>query len=136
MPYFPQGLKAINKIKTNKAESRGKHIHKTKNVGKNNCLNSDTKYVTKFTGYPKNVLKFNNDKQKLHPCQKPLALMEYLIKTYTLENQTVIDMFMGSGTTGVACKNINRSFIGIERDEKFFNMAEIRLNEKINELKI
>ena len=63
----------------------------------------------------------------LHPTQKPIALMEYLIKTYTLEGETVLDFTMGSGTTGVACKNLNRKFIGIEKDEKYFQIAKDRI---------
>jgi site-specific DNA-methyltransferase (adenine-specific) len=65
---------------------------------------------------------------KLHPTQKPVALMEYLIKTYTNEGETVLDFTMGSGSTGVACKNTNRDFIGIEQDEKYFKIAQERIN--------
>ena len=64
-----------------------------------------------------------------HPTQKPVALMEYLIKTYTNEGETVLDFTMGSGTTGVACKNLNRSFIGIELDEEYFKIAQERIYE-------
>jgi len=66
---------------------------------------------------------------KLHPTQKPVALMEYLIKTYTNESETVLDFTMGSGTTGVACKNLNRNFIGIELDETYFNIAKLRIGD-------
>jgi site-specific DNA-methyltransferase (adenine-specific) len=65
---------------------------------------------------------------KLHPTQKPVALIEYIIKTYTNEGETVLDFTMGSGTTGVACKNLNRNFIGIEKDDKYFNIAQERIN--------
>ena len=65
----------------------------------------------------------------MHPTQKPVALMEYLIKTYTNENELVLDFTMGSGTTGVACKNLNRNFIGIELDEKYFTIASERINK-------
>lgn len=65
----------------------------------------------------------------LHPTQKPVALMEYLIKTYTNEGETVLDFTMGSGTTGVACKNLNRNFIGIELDEEYFKIAEKRIKQ-------
>ena len=80
--------------------------------------------------YPRSVRVFPMDKQKskLHPTQKPVALMEYLIKTYTNEGDTVLDNCMGSGTTGVACVNLNRNFIGIEKDEKYFKIAEERIN--------
>ena len=79
---------------------------------------------------PKSVLNFssvNNSNGKLHPTQKPLPLLEYLIRTYTNENDTVLDFTMGSGSTGVACKNLNRGFIGIELDKKYFQIAEKRI---------
>lgn len=79
--------------------------------------------------YPTSVLTFKTDKQKeaFHPTQKPVALMEYLIKTYTNEGETVLDFTMGSGTTGVAAKNLGRHFIGIERDERYFEIARKRI---------
>lgn len=79
--------------------------------------------------YPNSVLKFNKDQKKYHPTQKPVALLEYLVKTYTTENETVLDFTMGSGSTGVACKNLNRNFIGIEKDEKYFEIAKKRIEE-------
>lgn len=80
--------------------------------------------------YPTQLLSFKNRTEgKLHPTQKPVALMEYLIKTYTNEAETVLDFAMGSGTTGAACKNLNRKFIGIELDESYFNTAVARLTE-------
>ena len=79
--------------------------------------------------YPRSVQKFKTDKQKetLHPTQKPVELLEYLIKTYTDENELVLDNCMGSGSTGVACVNTNRSFIGMELDNNYFNIAEERI---------
>ena len=87
--------------------------------------------ITKNSGtrYPNAIQKFNSDKEKLHPTQKPIALLEYLIKTYTNENDTVLDFTMGSGSTGVACKNLNREFIGIELDKNYFDMAKKRIEE-------
>jgi len=85
--------------------------------------------------YPKSILKFNTPKSNdgingcMHPTQKPVALMEYLIKTYTNEGDLVLDNCMGSGTTGVACKNLNRDFIGIELDDKYFEVAQKRIND-------
>ena len=70
-------------------------------------------------------------KGSLHPTQKPVVLLEYLIRTYTNEGETVLDFTMGSGSTGVACLNMNRSFIGIELDEKYFAVAEQRINESL-----
>jgi site-specific DNA-methyltransferase (adenine-specific) len=76
---------------------------------------------------PTTIQRFNNAQGTVHPTQKPVALMEYLIKTYTNEGETVLDFTMGSGTTGVACKNLNRSFIGIEMDDKYFEIAKNRI---------
>tara|TARA_R110000851_G_scaffold39166_2_gene99842 strand:- start:18 stop:761 length:744 start_codon:yes stop_codon:yes gene_type:complete len=83
--------------------------------------------------YPKTVQKFNVQRG-LHPTQKPIALMEYLIKTYTNENETVLDFTMGSGSTGVAAKKLNRKFIGIEMDENYFEIAKKRIED--NKLKL
>ena len=77
--------------------------------------------------YPTSVLYYNNVRKALHPTQKPLELIEYLIKTYSNENDIILDNCMGSGTTGVACKNLNRNFIGIELDEKYFEIAKERI---------
>jgi len=80
------------------------------------------------TRYPNSIQTIKNtNNNSLHPTQKPVALLEYLIKTYTNENETVLDFTMGSGTTGVACQNNNRNFIGIELDEKYFNIAKERI---------
>ena len=80
--------------------------------------------------YPKAIQYFKTSESEgkvQHPTQKPIALFEYLIKTYTNEGETVLDFAMGSGTTGVACKNLNREFIGIEKDEKYFEIARARI---------
>jgi len=83
--------------------------------------------------YPKSIIEFSsaNRLNRLHPTQKPVALFEYLIKTYTNEGDLVLDNCMGSGTTGVACKNLNRNFIGIELDPEYFKIAEKRINENL-----
>ena len=85
-----------------------------------------TTTISDGTRYPIDIIKFNRDKG-LHPTQKPVALLEYLIKTYTNEGDTVLDNCMGSGSTGVACKNTNREFIGMELDEKYYKIACERL---------
>lgn len=79
--------------------------------------------------YPTGILEFSTANQhgKVHPTQKPVELMEYLIKTYTNENECVLDFTMGSGTTGVACRNLSRSFIGIEMDDKYYDIAKERI---------
>ncbi len=93
----------------------------------------EKEYTLKFK-YPKSILEYTNaiQKGKVHPTQKPVALLEYLIKTYTNENELVLDNCMGSGSTGVACVNTNRNFIGIELDEKYFKIAKERINELKN----
>lgn len=82
--------------------------------------------------HPRTIQKFVRDSHKLHPTQKPVALLEYLIKTYTNEGDTVLDNCMGSGSTGVACLRTNRNFIGIEKEEKYFNIAQERIKEYKN----
>ena len=88
-----------------------------------------TKGVLPKLRVPSSLQKFNTE-VGLHPTQKPVALMEYLIKTYTNEGETVLDFCFGSGTTGVACKNLNRNFIGIELDPEYFKIAEKRIEDK------
>jgi len=82
----------------------------------------------RFEKFHTSIIKFNRQMDGLHPTQKPVALMEYLIKTYTNKGMVILDNCMGSGTTGVACVNTNRKFIGIELDEKYFKIAEERIN--------
>jgi len=105
----------------------------TKLLNNNSMKQLDIFYTEKS---PMTVIKmspvFNNKSNpRLHPTQKPVALIEYFIKSYTLENETVLDFTMGSGTTGVACKNLNRNFIGIELDETYFNIARERINGNV-----
>lgn len=95
--------------------------------------NSKTKYEHKERDtskrFPFVTLKFKTDKTHFHPTQKPVKLLEYLIKTYTDDNDLVLDNTMGSGSTGVACQNIHRKFIGIEKDKKYFKISVKRLKE-------
>ncbi len=111
--YNPQGLIYSPKVnkRSNSTETNGAH-------GLSN--------LSEYTNYPKNILEFKNERG-LHPTQKPVPLLEYLIKTYTQENETVLDFTCGSGSTLVAAKNLNRSFIGIELDEKYFEIAKERI---------
>jgi site-specific DNA-methyltransferase (adenine-specific) len=93
-----------------------------------------TNYREENTGfrYPKQVIEFGVvERGTLHPTQKPVALLEHLIKTYTLEGETVLDNCMGSGSTGIACINTNRNFIGIEKDDKYFEIAKKRIEEHL-----
>lgn len=88
---------------------------------------SGTENFQEFTNYPRSILRFESDKKVGHPTQKPVALMEYLIRTYTNAGDVVLDNTMGSGTTGVACANTERDFIGIEKDAAYFVIAKQRI---------
>jgi site-specific DNA-methyltransferase (adenine-specific) len=116
--YNPQGL-----IKIENPEAKI-----TKNSSNIYRWRGDQIYIQKYKNYPKNLLEFAKDKQNFHPTQKPIKLLEYLIKTYTNEGETVLDNCMGSGSTGVACVNTNRNFIGFELNKKYFDIAEHRIN--------
>lgn len=99
---------------------------------KGHKLNRDShkqNHYQEYTNYPHSILKFNSASNIIHPTQKPVKLFEYLIKTYTDENNLVLDFCVGSGTTGIACLNTNRNFILIEKDDEYFNRAKNRINE-------
>lgn len=104
------------------------YVRRSGRGSENYNKNESVVTVNKGKRYPKTTLEFASAKTKIHPTQKPVALLEYLIKTYTLENETVLDFTMGSGSTGVACKNLNRKFIGIEQDKTYFDIANDRIN--------
>lgn len=111
--------------KWNINHSVGKWIRAKDNESNANMKNVITRMD--WLKYPKSVLKINRESKPIHPTQKPVALIEYLIKTYTNEWETVFDGFMGSWTCGVACRNLNRDFIWIELDENYFNIAKERI---------
>jgi DNA modification methylase len=127
--YNPQGLIEINKIKKNTYTKKNK-TEKSITVQNGGRLNQK-EFISKYKNYPNSILQFNNPRKAKHSTQKPTDLLEYLIKTYTLENETVLDFTMGSGSTGVACVNTNRNFIGIELDKEYFNFAKERINNEI-----
>jgi len=112
MPYNPQGLIPCHKVKN------GKNKFGT-NIGKRPSQVDE--YVAEFTNYPNAVIKFDQIGKKRHSTQKPLALIEYLVKTYTNEGDLVLDNCMGSGTTALACHNTKRHYIGFELNEKYYN---------------
>lgn len=116
--YFPQGLVWNPRKKSRKPTTQGSNCY-----GKHGSDN-----IATWQGYPTERIEIKNE-NGLHPTQKPVALMEYLIKTYTNEGETVLDFTMGSGTTGVACKNLNRNFIGVELDKDYFEIAKTRINQ-------
>ena len=121
MNYYPQGVEECDRIikRTNK--------HKTATNGGD----LGTEIHSTQTGFPKTILKIKNTNKdsKNHPTEKPVELMEYLIKTYTNEGDLVLDNVAGSGTTGVACQNLNRKYILIEKEEEYINVIKDRLEE-------
>lgn len=119
MPYFPQGLLPYGKETRNTLTDRQSAFGARPSHQKS--------YVREFTGYPTSVLKFDVQRQGLHPTQKPVALMDYLIRTYTERGEVVLDFTMGSGTTGVAAMQADRRFIGIEREPEYFEIASQRI---------
>lgn len=123
MKYFPQGLKPIYKINNDKSGSRFGTM-----AGKRPSHKQIT--IQEWTNYPFDVLQFDSVGKPIHPTEKPIELLKYLIKTYTNEGETVLDNCMGSGSTGVACKHTNRNFIGIELDDNYFEIAKKRIEEE------
>lgn len=115
--YNAQGLVACNVTRTDKVS------HSSENYGKRGGV----EYTQEWSNWPRDVLEIASEGSTVHPTQKPVALMEYLIRTYTNEGDTVLDNTMGSGTTGVACMNTGRNFIGIERDADYFCIAAERI---------
>lgn len=120
MRYHPQGLIEINTKRNDTRKSTDTTI------GTRPSRNGV--YVQKYTNYPNNLLSFDSE-EGLHPTQKPVALLEYLIKTYTNEGDVVLDNCMGSGSTCVACVNTGRHYIGFEKEPKYFDIACQRLDE-------
>ena len=121
LPYFPQMTAKTPRVVKNKKDSLGAAFG-----GHTNTTDHDNKGL----GYPKDLITLSNANQKqdrYHPTQKPVELMEYLIRTYTESGQVVLDFCMGSGTTGVAAKKVGRSFVGIELDLTYFNIARGRI---------
>jgi site-specific DNA-methyltransferase (adenine-specific) len=129
--YFPQGIVAANIKKRNNPNSTWRGGKGYKAGG--NKLNSDAEFTQKYTNHPTDLLYFKPDKGKTHPTQKPIALCEYLIKTYTEEGETVLDNCMGSGSCGVAAANTGRGFVGIELDKGYFEIAKERIGKAIED---
>lgn len=121
MTYNPQGLEKMKNIKIRKAGGESNTVMSVRP--------SHRDVVQEYENYPTSIIKIASEGATIHPTQKPVALMEYLVKTYTNENETVLDFTMGSGTTGVACVNTNRNFIGIELDDVYYNLAKDRIEK-------
>jgi len=127
MMYNPQGIQSCNRrVVSTIKNSIGKE---SKNFTKHDR-------ILKTTNYPKNLIYFKQDNCKTHPTQKPVALYEYLIKTYTNEGDTVLDNCAGSGTTAVACINLNRNYILIEQEQKYVDICNQRISEATRQMRI
>lgn len=133
MTYNPQGLVEKVVVKRNNPKRLGKLLGQESFIGANNKALGDSEYTQQWTNYPSEVLEFGLDPDMVHPTQKPVALMEYLVRTYSNPGETVLDNVMGSGTTGVACVNAGRPFIGIEQDPTYFDGAVERIKTAIKE---
>tara|TARA_B110000114_G_C14971800_1_gene348737 strand:+ start:42 stop:920 length:879 start_codon:yes stop_codon:yes gene_type:complete len=128
MTYNPQGLKPVNIKKKNSKERIGKMLNQSHHLGPNNKLISNSEYSQKFTNYPIELIEFDIEYDTIHETQKPIKLIEYLIKTYSNEGETVLDNTMGSGTTGIGCISTNRKFIGIELNDLYYKLSKHRIN--------
>ena len=125
--YHPPGLVEVNAKKRNNPNSTWRENKGYSKGG--NVLNSDKEYTQSHTGYPNNILEFAREKGAIHPTQKPVALIEFLIQCYTTEGETVLDNCMGSGTTAIACINTNRNYIGFELNKQYFEIANERIRK-------
>ena len=128
MPYYPQGLvaygKTVSGIKACKADEGGGHRFAR--------ASHKAEHLQEFTGYPTSVVEFPNEGRTIHPTQKPVALFEYLIRTYTNPSEVVLDNTAGSGTTAVAAENAERRWICIERDEDYAAKAIERIRQHVS----
>jgi len=129
--YNPQNLVRIDKIAKNTASAGGAILRGdvVGSEGKGKLRTSGSSYLQEFTNYPRQILEYESASKTVHPTQKPVALMEYLIRTYTNPGETVLDFTMGSGTTGVAAANTWRRFIGIEMDAEYFAIGKTRIQK-------
>lgn len=133
--YNPQGLQPFNKVKTN-GKSVGGGILRDDidaSLNKGTLRTPGSQYIQEWTNYPSNLLEFSLDNEKLHPTQKPIALLEYLIRTYSDEGNVILDPFAGSGSTAVAAIKSKRDFIAIERDQKYYDILLDRVYKVLND---
>ena len=133
MTYNPQGLVSVNIKKKNSAKRIGKMLNQSHHLGPNNKLVSNTEYRQKYTNYPTELIEFDIEYDTIHETQKPVPLIEYLIKTYSNEGNVVLDNTMGSGTTGVGCIHTKRKFIGIELNDKYYDLSKKRILKELVE---
>lgn len=127
MTYNPQGLITLDKPIERSINSR---------ISSNYIRQTHQEYITYYTNYPKSVLEFGPDPIKLHPTQKPIELMRYMVRTYSNPGDLVLDPFMGSGTTAIACVLEHRNFIGFELDKHYWEVANKRLRDLTGPFKL
>ncbi len=130
--YNPQMTKGEKWKRGGNTKTKSIHTETPVNVGRRKSDTTEMKY-------PKSIVTYSTadrTKKLLHPTQKSVALLEYLVKTYTNENETILDNCMGSGSTGIACVNVNRKFIGIEKEEGYFNVAQERIYKFLKDMNI
>lgn len=130
--FNPQGVREVNRRKRNNPNSTYRASQGYAVGG--NKLNSDEEYIQRFEGYPNNLLRFPRDKNSIHPTQKPVDLLRYLVLTYTDVGGVVLDSCLGSGTTVIACIKEKRHYIGFELDKGFYNKALRRIEIEKSEL--
>src|SRR5699024_11330204 len=124
--YNPQGIKRVDKVSRQEGVSSDLKSNQKR----------DVEYIQKFTNYPSTILEFANVGNTIHPTQKPVALFEYLIKTYSNKGETVLDNCMGSGTTAIACLNTDRQYIGFELDETYHKLSLERIDNHTQQLSL
>lgn len=131
--YNPQGLKPLGKVQRNGVSVGGDTLRTNveKSAGKGSLRTAGAEYVQEFTNYPRQSLEFARDSSKVHPTQKPVALFEYLIRTYTNPGETVLDNTAGSGTTAIAAENAGRRWICMERDPDYYAAAVGRVYDHL-----
>lgn len=127
--YYPQDLQIMTKNNIRSRKDNGRDA-----IYKQDSLEGD--YFQKYTNYPNNVLKFERDTNTFHPTQKPVRLLEYLIKTYSLPGDLILDNCMGSGTTAIACLNTDRNFIGFEMNEEYYQKSLQRIEENTTQIEL
>ena len=138
--YNPQGIVYINRKRRN-GKSVGGEVLRTdinKSAGKGKLRTAGFEYIQEFINYPRQTLEVKCETKTVHPTQKPVELFEYLIKTYTLPGEVVLDNCIGSGTTAIACINTGRNFIGIEIEEKYVKIARERIekHKKLDKMRL
>lgn len=126
--YYPQGLVPLKKPRVEQRKSYDDGVYRSESL-------ANKQYVQEVTGYPNNILKFDKENvDTFHPTQKPVALLEYLVKTYTKEKEIILDNCMGSGATAIACINTDRHFIGFETNEEYYYKSLKRIETNTTQL--